>query len=285
MKKRSRLVWLYGRYAWLIALFPPILKVLARQTYNRIAIRYPSPTMTFMNLGYIGDADESRPALEAIDEPDRLEIQLYHHVGTLIDLAGLDVLEVGCGRGGGASYVKRYLGPASMVGMDLADPAVEFCRRMHRLEGLRFVQGDAEKLPFDDQQFDVVINVESSHCYPAPDTFFREVRRVLRPGGHFLYADLVLREQLSDRRKMLNRAGLEIVQEYDIRPKVLASLDSNPDQRVALAESLAPVLGLEGARQWTAAPGSRLVEGMRAGILYYVSMALRAGQPVMPRRA
>jgi ubiquinone/menaquinone biosynthesis C-methylase UbiE len=272
----SRLVWLYGGYAWLIALFPPLLKVLTRVTYSRLAIGYPTPAMTFMNLGYLGGDDEPRPTLEEIDEPNRLEIQLYHHVGTLIDLAGRDVLEVGCGRGGGASYIKRYLGPASMVGMDLADPAVEFCRWMHRLEGLRFVQGDAEKMPFDDRQFDVVINIESSHCYPALDAFFREVRRVLRPGGHFLYTDLVLPEHLPKRRKMLKEAGLEIVQERDIRSNVLASLESNRDQRMALAAKIAPVLGLEGARQWSAVPGSRLVEGLRAGFLRYVSMSLRA---------
>ena len=277
MKQSPGMVWLYGSYAWLIALFPPILKFLARVTYNRLATMYPTPEMTFMNLGYIGGTDEPAPALEAIDEPNRLEIQLYHHVGTLIDLAGLEVLEVGCGRGGGASYVKRYLRPASMVGMDLADPAVEFCRRMHVVEGLRFVQGDAEKLPFDDQQFDVVMNVESSHCYPSLDAFFREVKRVLRPGGHFLYTDLMLLERLPERRKMLKQVGLEILQERDIRPNVLASLDSNAEQRLALAETLAPVLGLKGARQWTAAPGSRSKEGLRKGALGYLTMTLRAG--------
>jgi ubiquinone/menaquinone biosynthesis C-methylase UbiE len=170
-----------------------------------------------------------------------------------------------------------------MVGMDLAGKAIDFCRRTHHLAGLRFVQGDAERIPFDDQHFDVVMNVESSHCYPRLDAFFREVKRVLRPGGYFLYADIMLLEHLPERRKMLNRAGLEIVQEHDIGANVLASLDSNSDERTALAETLAPVLGLEGARQWAVAPGSRALDGMRAGILCYVSMTLRAGQPAVSR--
>ena len=258
-------------------LVPPLQKILWSLTYNHLTTSLPAPGMTFMNLGYIGGADEPRPALEAFDEPNRLRIQLYHHVGTLVDLTGREVLEIGCGRGGGASYVKRYLGPSSVVGMDLADKAVEFCRRMHRLEGLRFVQGDAEKLPFDDQQFDVVINVESSHCYPALNAFFREVRRVLRPGGHCLYADVMLSEQLHERRRMLRQAGLEILHERDITSNVLAALDSNTDQRVAFEETFASVFGLDGAREWAMLPGSKTLDGMRVGTLCYVSMALRAG--------
>lgn len=266
------------------ALIPPIRKVLWGLTYNHLATKLPTPEMTFMNLGYIGGADEPRPTLKMIDEPSRLRIQLYHHVAALVDLTGREVLEIGCGRGGGASYVKRYLGPSSVVGMDLADKAVEFCRQMHRLEGLRFVQGDAENVPFDDQQFDIVINVESSHCYPSLNAFFREVKRVLRPGGHCLYADIMPSVQLSERRRMVKQAGLEFVQERDITTNVLASLDSNTDERVAWEEILASVFGLGGAREWSILPGSMTLDGMRAGTLCYVSMTLRAGQPSVEAR-
>jgi fatty-acid O-methyltransferase len=55
--------------------------------------------------------------------------------------------------------------------------------------GLDFVQGDAQNLHFPDQSFDAVINVEGSHIYPNFERFLGEVARVLRPGGHFLYAD------------------------------------------------------------------------------------------------
>ena len=56
-------------------------------------------------------------------------------------------------------------------------------------QGLSYVQADAENLPFDDASFDVVINVESSHCYPHIDRFLSEVRRVLAPGGCFGIVD------------------------------------------------------------------------------------------------
>ena len=48
------------------------------------------------------------------------------------DLRDRDVLEVGSGRGGGASYISRYLQPRSMTGMDFCQEAVDLCNR-HRL--------------------------------------------------------------------------------------------------------------------------------------------------------
>ncbi|MGE3271556.1 MAG: class I SAM-dependent methyltransferase [Chloroflexota bacterium] len=255
---------------------PPLQKTLWGLAYDNLTMNFPTSAMTFLNLGYLEGPNEPRPTLEVIDEPNRLWIQLYHHVATLIDLSGQNVLEVGCGRGGGAAYIKKYLGPSTMVGMDLAEKAVEFCRQTHRTDGLRFMQGDAERIPSDDRQFDVVINVESSHCYPSLDAFFREVKRVLRPGGHFLYADVMRADALPERRRMLKQSGLEIVQEHNITPNVLAALDSTTDQRVALEETLVTAFGADGAREWAILPGSETLDGMRIGTLCYVSMALRA---------
>ena len=55
--------------------------------------------------------------------------------------------------------------------------------------------GDAESLPFGDEMFDAVVNVESSHCYGSTPAFLAQVKRVLRCGGHFLFADLLDRSE------------------------------------------------------------------------------------------
>jgi cyclopropane fatty-acyl-phospholipid synthase-like methyltransferase len=74
-----------------------------------------------MNFGY----RHSDPAIELLpllpeDEPDRSAIQLYHHVLGGVDLNGRDVLEMGCGRGGGCWYISRYCAPRSVTGLDLS---------------------------------------------------------------------------------------------------------------------------------------------------------------------
>ncbi len=108
------------------------------------------------------------------------------------------------------------LQPASYTGLDLNPDGISFCRRRHDLPGLEFVQGDAEDLPFPDESFDAVINVESSHLYPHFPVFLTEVARVLRPGGNFLYTDwLATPRQLPGRLEMETRRGrrleLEVV--------------------------------------------------------------------------
>lgn len=119
------------------------------------------------------------------DSPYRLEqcqAALYERVvgGHVRDK---DVLEVGCGRGGGAWWIWRHCLPRSFVGLDLSREAVEFCRRHYRAPGLHFVQGAAGSLPFVEGAFDAVVNVESSHAYPSMENFLTESARVLRPGG------------------------------------------------------------------------------------------------------
>ena len=151
----------------------------------------------FLNYGYEEDPPMALP-LAASDEPHRFFIQLYHRTATQVDLSGKRVLEVSCGHGGGSSYLTRTLKPASYTGLDLNPAGIEFCKTRHHLPGLEFVHGDAQNLPFPDDSFDAVVNVEASHLYPDVPRFLAEVARVLRPGGHFLYADFRRRSAVAE---------------------------------------------------------------------------------------
>src|SRR5690606_18302085 len=160
--------------------------------------------VVFLNHGFAPDGgDRSDIDLQPEDEAERLSIQLYHHVASAVDWRGRDGLEVGCGRGGGASYVARYLKPRSLIGLDIAAKSIAFCRDRHSAPGLSFRHGDAQNLPFPDESFDIVLNVESSGSYPDRAVFFREVARVLRPGGHFLFADYRRSDAIRKLRKQL----------------------------------------------------------------------------------
>src|SRR5262245_51937556 len=120
---------------------PGMKKVLWRAWYNFLARSQRASNWTFMNYGY-GGSEGQTVRLYVRDEPDRHWIQLYHHVAGAVDLKGCTVLEVGSGRGGGSSFVKRYLGPSRMIGVDLSKDAVDFCRKIHRIDGLEFRVGD-----------------------------------------------------------------------------------------------------------------------------------------------
>lgn len=196
-----------------------------RRFYDRMAEESAGFSFPFLNYGYaVLDDKERMPKLASAHEPFRLCIQLYHHVASQIDLKGLEILEVGSGRGGGAYYMKRYLKARKVVGVDLSRLNVDLSRRTFELEGLSFRQGDAEALPFENSKFDAVVNVESSHTYPNLARFFLEVERVLRRGGHFLYADCVTEMHMAKMKKLLKESTLRPIKSSDITANVVESL-------------------------------------------------------------
>ena len=198
-----------------------VYRIGSTATYKKL-FRYWYPLMTkrlnqqddvqFLNWGYEEDPPLGLP-LDAADEPNRYSIQLYHQTATQdgVDLAGKKVLECSSGHGGGASYLSRTLKPASYTGLDFNAAGVEFCKERHKVPGLDFVHGDAENLPFPDESFDAVINVEASHIYPHFDRFLSEVKRVLRPGGHFLHVDFRNRDNFPSWESDLANSGLRQV--------------------------------------------------------------------------
>nr|WP_253866870.1 class I SAM-dependent methyltransferase [Mycobacterium asiaticum] len=219
----------------------------------------------FINYGYDEDPPMALP-LEASDEANRYSIQLYHRTATQTDLSGKRVLEVGCGHGGGASYIMRTLHPASYTGLDLNPAGVAFCRERHILPGLDFVEGDAEDLPFPAESFDAVINIQSANLYPHFSRFLDEVARVLRPGGHFLYTDFRPKVRIPEWEEALSDAPMRLVSRTDIEKQVLRGLEntlkSQPTPRV-------PRLMRGAARKAAALQGSWLQSAVQSGDYAY----------------
>ncbi len=189
----------------------------------------PDSRLTFMNYGLAADGFDGEE-LEEGDRGWRYSIALIARTLDGAALEGARVLDVGCGRGGPASYIARYHEPAEVIGLDASADGIEFCERRHREDRLRFVHGHAESLPFDTASFDVVLNVESSHCYLDLRGFFAEVARVLRPGGAFCYADIIRAGQLDGTHGALGSVpALRIVREQDITPGVVRAIEENRD--------------------------------------------------------
>jgi ubiquinone/menaquinone biosynthesis C-methylase UbiE len=260
---------------WLCVVSPQFKRLLWRRWYQHLA-GYRQSEWRFMNYGYTSlSEDEPALKLEPEDEPNRYSIQLYHRVASAVPLAGLNVLEVGSGRGGGASFVKRYHQPRHMTGVDFSAKAVSLCKDQHLLEGLSFVAGDAESLPFDDESFDAVLNVESSHCYGSMPKFLEQVRRVLRPGGHFLFADLRSAEDRERLQRDLENSGMTILEQEDIRENVVAALRCESARKLALIEKAVSQPLQKAFRQFAAVEGSEVYDGFKTGATVYLRYLLK----------
>lgn len=248
----------------------PIRKAIWRLWYPFLTRRLRGEEVLFLNYAF-----ETTPpvglALDAKDEPNRACIQLYHHVASQVDLRGKQVLEVSCGHGGGASWITRTMQPTCYKALDLNPTGIRFCQQRHRVPGLQFVQGDAQKLPFPDQALDAVVNVEASHCYPDFPGFLAEVARVLRPGGHFLYADFRFRADMAEWESAIAKAPLGIVQTRNIRDEVLRGMDFNAARSEALICQRLPRFLHSLGRDFAGLPGSSVYEALKSGALSYRS--------------
>lgn len=254
---------------------PWLKRRLWRRVYQRFA-GYETADWSFMNYGYAPlDSEPARLELSSADEPNRYSIQLYHRVARAIPLAGKTVLEVGSGRGGGASFVARYHSPQRIVGVDFSEKAVQLCNERHKVEGLSFQHGDAESLPFEDASFDVVLNVESSHCYGSMPKFLSEVQRVLRPGGYFSFVDVRFSGHRMQLHSDMVESGLTIIEFEEITPQVFEALRLESDQKPGLVEQrVGKADRAFFARLW-GVKGSDTYESFENGSLLYLRYVLK----------
>lgn len=238
--------------------------------YPFLTRRIRADDVLFLNYAFV-EAPARELPLEPADEPNRACIQLYQHVAAQAELRGRDVLEVSCGHGGGASWLTRTFRPARYTGLDLNRSGIAFCRERHRIAGLDFVRGDAEKLPLADASFDVVLNVEASHCYPSLPRFLAEVARVLRPGGHFLYADFRFAQGFESWETALASAPLTLCASRDISAEVLRGMRQNSHRSTSLIVRHLPKFLHPLGRDFAGLEGSRIYEALRRGEVSYRS--------------
>jgi ubiquinone/menaquinone biosynthesis C-methylase UbiE len=254
-----------------------VYRIGSTPTYKKIFGKYWYPLMTrrlrqedvvFLNWGYEEDPPMGLPLGES-DEPNRFSIQLYHLTATQVDLSGKKVLEVSCGHGGGASYLVRTLHPAAYTGLDFNADGIAVCQKRHQLPGLDFVHGDAENLPFPDESFDAVVNVEASHIYPHFERFLAEVARVLRPGGHFLYADFRNRDGFPAWEAALAQSGMRQVSERVINEQVLRGLHNNSARSTELINRYMPAFARRFGREFAVVDGSWFYRDLERGEIDY----------------
>jgi len=187
--------------------------------------------LPFLNLGYHPAADEKAGAIALGGDLKRFQcnLNLYTQALGAVRLGGRDVVEIGSGRGGGAAALVRYHEPRSYIAIDGCRRQVETCRALY--PQVKFLYGNACAIPLPDASADVVLNVESSHCYSDLGAFVAEVRRVLRPGGLFCLTDIVYEKSLITRYFELLHQNFQVQRQVDVTAKVVRCLEAHGEEQ------------------------------------------------------
>jgi len=224
----------------------------------------------FLNYGYADNASNDAASVA----PRSLNgncVRLVLEVIGACELADRDILDIGCGRGGTIDVISGRAKPRRIVGVDLSPRAIGFCRAL-RVPNACVLAADAARLPFSDAAFDTVVNIESSHCYDDLGAFYREVRRVLRVGGMFLYADLLPTSEMNEWLEQLCSSGFVREHARDITQNVLRSCRETAALHAsAFADGASP----RELPEFVGAPGSSTYREMETGATSYRIWRLR----------
>ncbi|MBA2807331.1 methyltransferase domain-containing protein [Streptomyces sp. KM273126] len=203
--------------------------------YDRLTAMDTEEVGGSLHLGYWESEDSDTPLTEAADlltdmMADRLRLT-----------AGARVIDVGCGLGQPAMRIAQRAG-VHVTGVSISRDQIARATKLAEVHGLsdrvEFQHADAMRLPFADNSFDAALAIESIFHMPDREQVFREIQRVLRPGGRLVLTDFFERAPIPADKKtavdrclrdfimtladpddylpMLRRAGLRCVEFLDI---------------------------------------------------------------------
>ena len=115
---------------------------------------------------------------------------------------GATVVDIGCGAGMDLMLAARAVGPdGHAIGIDMTEPMAERARASARALGCAHVEvraGDVLDVPVDSGSVDFVVSNGVLNLAPDKRQAFGEVFRILKPGGQFLYGDIIVESELSE---------------------------------------------------------------------------------------
>ena len=262
-------------FIFFVRISPAFQKAIWRWWYQRLGKRAHDSGWTFMNYGY-KYKNQKTLNLTSKDESNRMFIQLYDYVASQIPIKDGEILEVGSGRGGGSSFLSRYHHPKSITGLDYSKSAIKLSNELHgNVDNLFFKLGDAENLPFKDNTFDAVINIESSHCYGNMERFLSEVSRVVRPGGYFGWADLRAKDMVKETEFAFEKSNLTCIYNKTITPEVINALDDIHDTKMKMINNHVPKFLRSAFTDFAGAKNSKIYNSFKSGDAVYLSKVLK----------
>lgn len=154
--------------------------------------------LTRLNAALIEDGvDPDRPTMEALAPYDQFHgrgLEATLEIAELMEASpGDHILDIGSGIGGPARYFASRFG-CRVTGIDLTSEFCDVARHLTRLlkleERVKFELGDALLMPFADASFDGAYSMNVSMNVADKSTLYREINRVLKPGGWLLLSEV-----------------------------------------------------------------------------------------------
>lgn len=133
------------------------------------------------------------------------EIEHFHRYSAIAEgVQDKIVLDAACGTGYGSGMLAQYA--THVYGLDISEEAIGYANENYGQENITFIQGSIEKLPFEDDTFDIVISFETiEHVITeVQDEFLKEIKRVLKPTG-FLIMSTPNKKTFTDERGLLTK--------------------------------------------------------------------------------
>ena len=154
----------------------------------------------------------------------RNQASLYLNLIEGMGVNNKSLLDIGCGRGGGVRVYRDHTSIRNIAACDINPLLIEFCKTAHT--DIDFKVCNATSLEYADQSFNIITNVESSHCYSNFEKFINEVHRVLTPGGVFCYTD-IFNDDTSRIKTLYQSKLFKKIDEIDITKNVIDSCRDN----------------------------------------------------------
>lgn len=144
----------------------------------------------------------------------------YLFVSNYINLCGKTVLDIASGSGYGSSILAQKA--KQVIGVDISQEAVDYANAHYANNNLTFQKGDCYQIPVSDKSIDLLVSFETIEHIEFHETFFSEIKRVLRPDGILvisspnkrLYTDVPNRINPYHVKELYNEEIISLVSKY-----------------------------------------------------------------------